>query len=90
MYLASCPPSVLPTYVRFLNTFLQIEFHPIFIKDVSQADTVDKMVPLVQKYGTHYYQQALMGGRLDQISVVDSSYESNSTSKAVCVFLGWG
>lgn len=64
-------------------TLLQVKFHPIFIKDVSQATTVDEMAVLVKKYGTHYYKSALMGGQLSQITVVDSSFESSSSSKEV-------
>lgn len=58
-------------------------FHPIFVEDISKADTVSKMQAIISKYGTHYYKSAVMGGKLEQISIMDSQAESRMSSKEV-------
>ncbi|KYQ92323.1 hypothetical protein DLAC_06286 [Tieghemostelium lacteum] len=55
-------------------------FHPVFMQDIGSVNNETEMYEYLLKYGTYYYKTAIMGGKLTQVSVVDSSFESSSTS----------
>ncbi|KYR01390.1 hypothetical protein DLAC_01979 [Tieghemostelium lacteum] len=56
-------------------------FHPIFLQDIGSANDAVEMLPFLEKYGTYYYKNAVMGGKLSQISIMDSSFESQTQSQ---------
>eukprot|EP01132_Coremiostelium_polycephalum_P009062 gene9062-11100_t len=62
-------------------------FSPNFLQDISKAETIREYISLIQKYGTHYYSSATLGGNLRQITVTsestDSTERKNSVSKKV-------
>ncbi|KYQ93498.1 hypothetical protein DLAC_06194 [Tieghemostelium lacteum] len=50
-----------------------LKFHPIFLKELSSMkDSLDAL-KLVEKYGTHYYKNAFLGGKLTQFTVMSKS-----------------
>lgn len=54
----------------------QYTFHPQFIQEVANAFDVPSMVKVIRKYGSHYYKSAKMGGKLVQVTAMDSSYSN--------------
>jgi hypothetical protein len=73
--------------INGINVLSQVSFHPVFIADIAQVTTVDEMFDLITKYGTHYYQSITLGGTLQQITTMDSVYESQTDSSQVCIKL---
>jgi hypothetical protein len=63
----------------------KITFHPQFLSELASASTIDDFVALINKYGTHYYKRATLGGKLKQVTTLEKSYfekKSNSDIKA--------
>ncbi|EGG16985.1 hypothetical protein DFA_07966 [Cavenderia fasciculata] len=59
-----------------------VTFHPNFVRDVGQADTIPKMELVVAKYGSLYIKSAVMGGSLTHVTVVShSSFEGKLSSE---------
>jgi hypothetical protein len=56
-------------------------FHPQFLSDLSKVETASDAAEVIEKYGTHYYRSAVLGGKLSVMSVVDKKYEQNSESR---------
>ncbi|EGG18079.1 hypothetical protein DFA_06746 [Cavenderia fasciculata] len=57
-----------------------LTFHPNFVRDVSQADTIPKMELAVAKYGSMYIKSAVMGGSLTHVTVVSHTTLDSKTS----------
>ena len=83
--------TLLVTSVECLTSKVQltdINFHPNFLADLNNAiSDSDAMIALVEKYGTHYYTSANMGGKLVMTTSTSSSKAAttseSSTTKAV-------
>ncbi|KYQ92989.1 hypothetical protein DLAC_05593 [Tieghemostelium lacteum] len=58
-------------------------FHPNFIQDMARETNVNGFLNLIRKYGTHYTLSAKLGGKLSQITVMDSSTEETMSSVEV-------
>jgi hypothetical protein len=56
-------------------------FHPVFLTDLSQVASLNDVLRLFNKYGTHYYKKASLGGKLKQITSVDDTFEKSSTEQ---------
>lgn len=54
-------------------------FHPNFLAELAKVNTSDDVVAMIDKYGTHFYQQAVLGGKLRQVTSVSKSYSSSKT-----------
>ncbi|EGG15674.1 hypothetical protein DFA_10516 [Cavenderia fasciculata] len=73
--------TVLCETTRVHITAENMTFHPNFVRDVAQADTIAKMELVVAKYGSLYLKSAVMGGSLTHITVVShSSFEGKVSS----------
>ncbi|KAF2069098.1 hypothetical protein CYY_009582 [Polysphondylium violaceum] len=63
------------------------KFHPKFIKEFASAYdpdysvSVTKMQHTIKTYGSMYYKSATLGGKLEQVSVVDSNYYRTRSSQ---------
>lgn len=74
--------SVVVTEVTCETSKVQLSkfnLHPSFLEELSLVDTGADVLPLMKKYGTHFYNTATLGGRLRQVTVLDSSYESTQS-----------
>ncbi len=58
----------------------KVSFHPTFLEDLSEVQNDADMFAILQKYGTHYYKSAALGGKLKQVVVVDSEFQQTKTS----------
>jgi hypothetical protein len=57
-----------------------INFHPSFLAEVATISTAEGALLLLEKYGTHYYKSAVLGGKLSLVTVVDKQWETSTTS----------
>ncbi|KYR00895.1 hypothetical protein DLAC_02957 [Tieghemostelium lacteum] len=82
--------SIVSTKVECQTTKVQLDgsrlpFHKNFLKDLAEADTVERMRLVVKKYGQVYAKSADMGGRLTSVTVVShesqNSYTTSDTEK---------
>jgi organic hydroperoxide reductase OsmC/OhrA len=64
-------------------------FHPVFLKDLSRVTSVTDMLPLLYKYGTHFYHRASLGGRLRQITSISKSMSNTKKSSEVSQHAAW-
>eukprot|EP00029_Vermamoeba_vermiformis_P004855 TRINITY_DN1552_c0_g1_i1.p1 TRINITY_DN1552_c0_g1~~TRINITY_DN1552_c0_g1_i1.p1 ORF type:complete len:1041 (+),score=211.67 TRINITY_DN1552_c0_g1_i1:72-3125(+) len=55
-------------------------FHPAFLADLAKVNSTEGVVKMIDKYGTHFYDSATLGGRLRQITSVSSVFASSKTS----------
>jgi hypothetical protein len=55
-----------------------VNFHPQFLAELAKVDTSEKALAMMEKYGTHFYKSAILGGKLSVMSVVDKSLEQQS------------
>lgn len=55
--------------------------HPAFLNDL--LDHREHLLPIVEKYGTHYYTSADMGGKLVMMSSISTSLTSSTSSRSV-------
>eukprot|EP01132_Coremiostelium_polycephalum_P007407 gene7407-9102_t len=54
-----------------------------FLSDISKAETVRDFLSLIQRYGTHYYTSAVLGGKLTQVTSTEQSTSSVEDKKSV-------
>ncbi|KYQ91948.1 hypothetical protein DLAC_07189 [Tieghemostelium lacteum] len=76
--------SLVSTEVKCLSSKVELvknTFHPVFLQDIGSANDALEMLPFLYKYGTYYLKSAVMGGKLTQVSVMDSSFESSTQSQ---------
>ncbi|KAF2070127.1 hypothetical protein CYY_008557 [Polysphondylium violaceum] len=65
------------------------KFHTKFIQDIGNSNGVDKASiltkfrKLIQKYGSIYFKSITLGGKLEQMSVVEHSFSSSKSSSEV-------
>lgn len=64
-------------------------FHPTFLKDLARATDTATMLPLLYKYGTHFYNRATLGGRLRQLTVVSKSMLKQKSSSEISQHVDW-
>lgn len=65
---------------------MEVQFtsiHPDFAWDLYQAEDETDMVRVIDKYGSHYYKYAELGGKLIQMISITSEYASKSTSSEI-------
>ena len=55
-------------------------FHPAFLTALSRLNSSADVVDMIEKYGSHFYSNAVLGGRLSQVTSVSSSFASSKTS----------
>ncbi|EGG23748.1 hypothetical protein DFA_05882 [Cavenderia fasciculata] len=56
-------------------------FHPSFLKELASVKFSRDMYEVVKRYGTHFYQTAVLGGSLKQLTVIDKqTYQSESST----------
>eukprot|EP00029_Vermamoeba_vermiformis_P005898 TRINITY_DN2177_c0_g1_i2.p1 TRINITY_DN2177_c0_g1~~TRINITY_DN2177_c0_g1_i2.p1 ORF type:complete len:565 (-),score=41.60 TRINITY_DN2177_c0_g1_i2:843-2537(-) len=60
-----------------------LNLHPIFLRDLSLVTNSSDILKLMNKYGTHYYKSATLGGRLRQVTVIDSQFTSKSNEREI-------
>ncbi|EGG15676.1 hypothetical protein DFA_10518 [Cavenderia fasciculata] len=60
---------------------VEIVFHPTFLKDVKKCKSVNDMVGVIEKYGTHYIKSGVLGGKLTQ-STITSEVMTSSEQEA--------
>ncbi|KYQ93943.1 hypothetical protein DLAC_04831 [Tieghemostelium lacteum] len=60
-----------------------INFHPNFIKDLALAQNVSAMKQVITAYGNYYYKTAVLGGKITQLTVVESSTVDSSSSSSL-------
>ncbi|EGG13824.1 hypothetical protein DFA_11585 [Cavenderia fasciculata] len=83
----SSTQSVLKTEIKCVSTYIEIDqdyvkFDPIFLQDVANIKKKTDLLPIFDKYGTYYYKNAYMGGKLVQLmSTTQSSSTSTSSSE---------
>eukprot|EP01132_Coremiostelium_polycephalum_P004960 gene4960-6177_t len=51
----------------------RFQFSLNFLRDISNAQTVDNFYNLIKIYGTHYYDSATLGGNLEQVTIINES-----------------
>lgn len=76
--------SLTKTEVQCLTTRVHMKtptLHPTFMADLLQNR--NNLGPVVQKYGTHYYLSAEMGGKLVMMSSISRSLTSSTSSSSV-------
>ncbi|EGG16986.1 hypothetical protein DFA_07967 [Cavenderia fasciculata] len=44
-------------------------FHPTFLRDIRRCKTLDDMLNIIRRYGTHYIKSAVLGGKLIQSTI---------------------
>lgn len=54
-------------------------FHPSFLQELSRVNSSDDILDMIDKYGTHFYQRAVLGGKLRQVTSVSKSHASSKT-----------
>ncbi|KAF2071216.1 hypothetical protein CYY_007468 [Polysphondylium violaceum] len=76
-----------------INMVEPYRWNPRFLEDIGSAYVDDKdpeqarnkttqnLVQVVKNYGSGFYKSATLGGKLEQLSVVDNSYEKSSSSQ---------
>eukprot|EP01132_Coremiostelium_polycephalum_P005637 gene5637-7015_t len=72
--------SIIRTELKCIIYSYQLEkysFHPVFLKDLSQSETVDDFYELIQKYGTHFMTRSTMGCSLVQMTATQSMVSEN-------------
>jgi hypothetical protein len=62
----------------------QIHWNRDFLDDIRQVDnSTESCSRIVKKYGTHYYRNAQLGGKLLQVTSISREYYFGSTQKEV-------
>ncbi|EGG23746.1 hypothetical protein DFA_05880 [Cavenderia fasciculata] len=64
---------------KVILTESDIKLHHLFLRDLVQANSVEKMKAVMIKYGTAYIKSAVMGGTLKMVSIVSNYYASTTT-----------
>eukprot|EP01132_Coremiostelium_polycephalum_P011916 gene11916-14571_t len=59
------------------------KFSREFLKDISVANTDEKMDKVIQKYGSMYYKNAILGGTLTQVTLIKSSYTRGKDTETI-------
>eukprot|EP01132_Coremiostelium_polycephalum_P004349 gene4349-5443_t len=76
--------SLIMTEVQCLTSsfeMVEYNFHPNFLKELAACKNTHDYIEMIEKYGTHFYTKATMGGSLKQIISTNSiSAESESSS----------
>lgn len=54
-------------------------FHPIFLEAVAKAKSISNIQSIIQKYGSHVYSSAILGGKLEQITTTSKAFRSSKT-----------
>ncbi|KYR02492.1 hypothetical protein DLAC_01336 [Tieghemostelium lacteum] len=57
-------------------------FHPLFLENLSKARNINQMILVIEKYGTHFYKKAVMGGRLSTVAVATMTSSEQSERDA--------
>ncbi|KYQ93942.1 hypothetical protein DLAC_04830 [Tieghemostelium lacteum] len=59
---------------------IKTTLHPLFLEDLANSQSADDIYKMILKYGTHYLQQANMGGILRQITTTNEISNSDQSS----------
>jgi len=71
--------SLLTTEVKCSTSKVQVNsytFHPGFLKDLAAVTDNTTMMALMKKYGTYFYDNVVLGGKLKQVTILDQNFES--------------
>lgn len=55
-------------------------FHLAFLADLARVNGTEDVVAMIDKYGSHFYDSATLGGRLRQVTSVSSIFASSKTT----------
>ncbi|KYQ91470.1 pectin lyase-like family protein [Tieghemostelium lacteum] len=61
----------------------EFPFHPSFVKAISKLNTDTDFINFFGQYGTHFYREGTLGGKLKQVTKMDSSMSSEFSSDEV-------
>jgi hypothetical protein len=62
---------------------VQHSFHPAFLQDLQSVRNANDTKEMMDQYGTHFIRNAVMGGRLRQLTSIESNFESSKTSREI-------
>jgi hypothetical protein len=71
--------SLLTTEVTCSTSKVQVNsytFHPGFLKDLASVTDKVSMIAMMKKYGTYFYDNVVLGGKLKQVTILDQNFES--------------
>lgn len=58
-------------------------FHPGFLSDLANANSSAALLRVIEKYGTHFYDHAVLGGRLRQVTTMSSGSRNSKTKEEI-------
>eukprot|EP01132_Coremiostelium_polycephalum_P001335 gene1335-1682_t len=56
-------------------------FHPEFIKGLKDCNSLEDFYLMIVKYGTHFYRNAVLGGRLSQVTATEDISTQKTSSR---------